>query len=565
MDYQKIDGQLFAQMVLAGAKNLQKHVKDVDGLNVFPVPDGDTGTNMNLSLTSGVNELKKNNSNHLGEVANALAKGLLMGARGNSGVILSQLFRGFSKYVQSFAEIDSKKFAEALKQGVDTAYKAVMKPVEGTILTVSREAAEEAIKVARKQANITIVMEEILRKGYESLKKTPDLLPVLKEVGVVDAGGQGLLYVYEGFLSVLKGEEIQVQESEPVATDNQNLADFAHEQHPVQAKLSTDEIEFGYCTEFIIGLNEEIKANQSFSEAAFREKISQFGDSLLVVADDEIVKVHIHSEEPGSVLNFAMQYGSLHKIKIDNMREQHSHILMDNDLADDVDNQQPIEQSPQPFGLIAVAMGDGIVDIFKSLGVDVVISGGQTMNPSTEDILNAINEINADNYIILPNNSNIILAAEQAQSLVDKPIAVIPSKSIPQGIAAMLAFNPTLALAENKQLMSEALKNVKTGQVTFAVRDSKFDELEIKEGNFIGLAEGKIISTAEDLLETAYQLLLNMLDEDDEILTIIYGEDIEYDQVKQLEEKILVQYPDLEIEIHNGGQPLYSFIFSIEG
>lgn len=570
MKHQTINGHLFLQMMLEGANNLNKRVKDIDALNVFPVPDGDTGTNMNLSLTSGINELKKKNSDHLGKNAEALAKGLLMGARGNSGVILSQLFRGFSKSVLSYETIDSKQFADALKLGVETAYKAVMKPVEGTILTVSREAAEEGIKVARRESDITIVMEAILNKGKESLARTPDLLPVLKQVGVVDAGGQGLLFIYEGFLAVLKGEKVVSEFIQPITEDKPNLKEIAHREVPVQAQLSTEDIEFGYCTEFIIGLNEEFVKNKSFDEFAFRDSISVYGDSLLVVADDEIVKVHIHAEEPGNVLNFAMKYGSLHKIKIDNMREQHSHILMDEQGHGDYfdyeqdENEDTITTSKQPYGIIAVAMGDGVIDIFKSLGVDFVISGGQTMNPSTEDIVNAINELNAENIIILPNNSNIILAAEQAQSLLEQPIAVVPSKSIPQGIASLLAFNIGATLEENKETMIEALQNVKTGQVTYAVRDSKFDNIDIKEGDFIGIADGKIITTTEDLIETSYSLLTEMIEEDEEIITIIYGEDVTEEQVNELEQKILERFPDVEIEVHNGGQPIYYFIFSID-
>ncbi len=567
MEHQKINGNLFTQMVFEGAKNLNNHVKDIDALNVFPVPDGDTGTNMNLSLTSGVNELKSRyQEEHVGKNAEALAKGLLMGARGNSGVILSQLFRGFSKYVNSLKEINSIEFVEALKQGVDTAYKAVMKPVEGTILTVSREAAEEGLKVARRDSNITHVMEAVLRKGKESLVNTPELLPILKEVGVVDAGGQGLIYIYEGFLSVLKGETIpdtlkDVKTIKPI----ESLKKIAHENMPVQAKLSTEDIEFGYCTEFIINLNEDIVQKNSFLETEFRNNISRFGDSLLVVADDEIVKVHIHAEYPGEVLNFAINYGSLHKIKIDNMREQHTHILHsdENDYDNPIENMLDEEQPTLPYGIVAVAMGDGIEGIFKSLGVDVVISGGQTMNPSTEDIVNAVKQINAENIIILPNNSNIILAAEQAQSILDKPVAVVPSKTIPQGISAMLAFNPNEAIDENKKTMTESLKHVKTGQVTYAVRDSKFESIDIKEGDYIGIADGKIVTTTTEMIDTSLDLLSDMIDEE-EIVTIIYGEDVSKEQVNELEKRLLEKYPDIEIEIHNGGQPIYYFIFSVD-
>jgi len=571
VEHQKIDGQLFFQMMLEGANNLNKHVKSIDALNVFPVPDGDTGTNMNLSLTSGVTELKNKCTDHIGKNADALAKGLLMGARGNSGVILSQLFRGFSKHIISSEEIDSKQFAEALKLGVDTAYKAVMKPVEGTILTVSREAAEEGIRASRKEADITKVMQAILNKGKESLAKTPELLPILKEVGVVDAGGQGLLYIYEGFLAVLKGEKLDSVDFSNQIT--KKPLELHKKEAPVQAKLSVEEIEFGYCTEFIIGLNEEIIKNGSFIEENFRNELSQMGDSIVVVSDDEIVKVHIHSEQPGIVLNKAMTFGSLHKIKIENMREQHSHILLEEGsdfISDDEDevngslNNVRFAKSKQLYGFIAVAMGEGVTDIFKSLGVDVVISGGQTMNPSTEDIVNAINQVNAENIIILPNNSNIILAAEQAQSLLDQPIAVVPSKSIPQGISSLLAFNPNSTLEENKETMIEALGKVKTGQVTYAVRDSKFENIEIKEGDFLGIADGKIVTTTTDLIETASSLLNEMIASDEEILTIIYGQDVNEEQVKQLEEEIMDSYPNIEIEIHNGGQPIYYFIFSID-
>ena len=545
-------------MVLEGAKNLKQHVKDIDDLNVFPVPDGDTGTNMNLSLTSGVNELQKVNTSHLGKNAEALAKGLLMGARGNSGVILSQLFRGFSKYVSNYEEVDSKQFAEAFKQGVETAYKAVMKPVEGTILTVSREAAEEGLRVAKREDNILLVMEAVLRKGKDSLARTPDLLPILKEVGVVDAGGQGLLYVYEGFFAVLKGEKITADYQEP-KKEEKTITEIAHKKQPVQAKLATEDIEYGYCTEFIIGLKDELVKQQSFAEADFRVKLSEFGDSLLVVADDEIVKVHIHAEQPGTVLNMAMEYGSLHNIKIDNMREQHSHILMEN--SDQSDDQF---QPPQPYGIVAVAMGDGIIDIFKSLGVDVVISGGQTMNPSTEDIVNAIKELNAEKIIILPNNSNIILAAEQAQTLVEQPTVVIPTKSIPQGITSLLSFNSNLSLEENKEIMSAVIDEVKTGQVTYAVRDSKYENKEIKEGDYLGIFDGKIVSSSEDMIDTSFNLVSEMIKDDGEVLTIIYGQDTTAEQVKQLENKLTEAYPDLEIEIHDGGQPIYYFIFSID-
>ena len=559
MNYQKIDGNLFTKMILEGALNLRQYVKEVDALNVFPVPDGDTGTNMNLSLTAGVNELIKKSTEHVGRNADVLAKGLLMGARGNSGVILSQLFRGLSKHISSFAEINSVQFAEALKLGVDTAYKAVMKPVEGTILTVSREAAEEAIKTAKRETSILRVMEAAMKRAKISLAKTPDLLPILKEVGVVDAGGQGLLHIYEGFLAVLRNEKLSDHSVEAFEESTKLTKDTLAEQ-PVQAKIAAEEIEYGYCTEFIIRLNEKLAVGKEFDEARFRATLSEYGDSLVVVADDEIVKVHIHSEEPGSVLNQAMSHGSLHNIKIDNMREQHSHILTE----EEEQGQLPTIRQKQPYGIIAVAMGKGLEEIFKSLGVDVVISGGQTMNPSTEDIVNAIKEINADKFLVLPNNSNIILAAEQAASIISEPVSVVPSKTIPQGIAALLSFDPGMELEDNQQTMTEALKQVKTGQVTYAVRDSKYESLEIKEGDFLGIADGKISTTTRDLLNTSYNLLASMIESGEEVVTIIYGADTDEEQVTELSERILAEYPDVELEIHNGGQPIYYFIFSID-
>lgn len=564
MEYQKIDGNLFTKMVLEGAKNLSQHVKDIDALNVFPVPDGDTGTNMNLSFTSGVNELKKKNSDDIGKNAEALAKGLLMGARGNSGVILSQLFRGFSKHISSFTEIDSQQFAEALKTGVDTAYKAVMKPVEGTILTVAKDSAAEAIKKSSRETDITKVMETVVNQAEVSLANTPNLLPVLKEVGVVDAGGKGLLCIYIGFLSILSGKNIEIDFDEVIGEVNSSPV-F---QEPVQAKLATGEIEFGYCTEFFIHLSDEVMKNHSFDENNFKNELSQNGDSIVVIYDEDIVKVHIHAEKPGTILNYAMEYGSLHKLKIENMREQHSHILIDAENSTEQSEITSTENNPKmpakEHGIIAVALGEGIEEIFKSLGVDIIVSGGQTMNPSTEDIAKAANEINADNIFILPNNSNIILAAEQTQDVVDKSITVIPTKSMPQGITSLLSFNPSATAEENKNAMIAEIANVKTGQVTFAVRDTKIDSLEINEGDIIGIADGKIVESTSDIIDTAFNLLTKMLDEDDEILTVIFGEDISEDKVDILTQKIENDFPDLEIEVHNGKQPLYYFIFGIE-
>lgn len=466
-----MDGLLFAQMIRAGAKNLAKNVKQVDALNVFPVPDGDTGTNMNLSFSSGVNEMNKTDSEDISVVTKALSKGLLMGARGNSGVILSQLFRGFSKHIEEYKELTTVQFAQAMQHGVETAYKAVMKPVEGTILTVSKDAAKVAKQVAMRTNDITELMSDVFEEAKSSLKRTPDLLPILKQVGVVDSGGQGLVYVYEGFLSVLKGEVIDEKEEMDYLVSEDKEEHVRDEVAEMMAAgvLSVDDIKFGYCTEFMIRLNPQ-KAD-SFNEFQFKNSLNRYGDSLLVISDEELVKVHIHAEELNKVMEHAQKYGGLMNIKIENMREQFMA------LKDAIPN-EAIEL--KSFGIITVSMGDGIATIFKSLGADVIIAGGQTMNPSTEDFVKAIKETHAEQIIILPNNSNIILAAEQSAELVDLPVAVVPTKNVPQGMAALLSFNPSSSLEENKSLMTKSKDEVKAGQVTFAVRDTEIDDLKIK-------------------------------------------------------------------------------------
>ena len=461
-------------MVLAGADNLRRNVDKVNGLNVFPVPDGDTGTNMNLTLTAGCEELKKKPSSHIGKAADALSKGLLMGARGNSGVILSQLFRGFAKHVHDLENVNGQQFAAALQQGVETAYKAVVKPVEGTILTVSKEAAKHAVQY-RRGSDLLDFMNEVLGKAKEALAKTPDQLAVLKQVGVVDAGGQGLVCVYEGFVTALSGGLVQVDEDfatmdttlgEVSLLPGMNLAKEVHAHLPAQAHLATEDIEFGYCTEFMLTIAPGKVKGFTFDEGTFRDQLSKLGDSLLVVADEELVKVHIHAEYPGEVMNQAMNYGALSRIKIENMRDQHSHILEDVTHGYEAPAAVPTRYScccpNKPYGFVAVALGDGITDILSSVGVDVVLSGGQTMNPSTEDIVNAVNSIDADTIYVLPNNSNIILAAQQAVDLVDnKTLIVIPSKSIPQGLAAILAFQEKADAQTNTEAMSESLATCK--------------------------------------------------------------------------------------------------------
>lgn len=555
-----IDGKLFARMIQQGANHLAANAKYVDSLNVFPVPDGDTGTNMNLSMSSGAKEVRQNFSEHVGELGKAFSKGLLMGARGNSGVILSQLFRGFGKAIENKETLNAQDLAAAFQAGVETAYKAVMKPVEGTILTVARESAQKAVETAAKTDDIITVMEETVKEAKASLERTPDLLPVLKEVGVVDSGGQGLVFILEGFLAELKG--IQLTEIPEKEVSMEQLVKQEHHKS-VQSYLSTEDIEFGYCTEFMVKLDHE-KLGKPFSEEKFRNDISRFGDSLLVISDDEIVKVHIHTERPGDVLNFGQQFGELINLKIENMRQQHTAILEADQqpASESVRIQAPAKE--KEYGFVTVSMGSGIKKLFTSIGVDQVIEGGQTMNPSTEDIVKAIEEVNARKIFVLPNNKNIILAAEQARDMTEKEVIVIPTKSVPQGISAILAFNPSADIETNTEAMIEALEHVKSGQVTFAVRDTKIDGLTIKKDDFIGILDGDIITAHPDLLEASKELIRHMLDEDSEILTVIVGENVEQDVVDTIETFVEEQFPDVEIEIHEGNQPLYPFILAVE-
>ncbi|MEG0472561.1 MAG: DAK2 domain-containing protein [Solibacillus sp.] len=545
-----LDGIKFAEMVQMGAHHLYQNAGYVDSLNVFPVPDGDTGTNMNLSMTSGADETKLHASAHIGKTAQALSKGLLMGARGNSGVILSQLFRGFGKAIEKNAEIDAKGLANAFQAGVDTAYKAVMKPVEGTILTVAREAAAKGVEVAETEDNLIAVMEAFIEEARASLNRTPDLLPVLKEVGVVDSGGQGLLFVYEGFLASMKGEPLP-------AKNESSLDDLINaEHHRVQDFMDTSAIEFGYCTEIMVRLEE---GKEPFDEEQFRQELNPMGDSLLVISDDEVAKVHIHSETPGAVLEAGQKYGSLIKIKVDNMREQHSAIVNETSKTSANAKQQKI-----PYAIVTIAMGEGVANLLRSIGASYVIEGGQTMNPSTEDIVKAVQEIGAERVLILPNNKNIIMAAEQAAELLEIEAAVVPTKTIPQGMAAILAFNPEESVANNKNYMTEGFAHVKTGQVTFAVRDTSIDGVEIRKDDYMALAEGKIILSTTEMMDAAKQVLDNLMDEDSEIVTIIFGEDATAEQAAQLQSFIEENYEDAEVELVDGKQSLYPFILSVE-
>lgn len=545
----KINGKLFADMIIQGAQNLSNNADLVDSLNVYPVPDGDTGTNMNLTMTSGREEVENNLSKNIGELGKTFSKGLLMGARGNSGVILSQLFRGFCKNIESESEINSKLLAESFQAGVETAYKAVMKPVEGTILTVAKDAAQAAIEKANNTEDCIELMEYIIVKANESLENTPNLLAVLKEVGVVDSGGKGLLCVYEGFLKALKGEKVEAK----VAKIDKD--EFVHDEHDFHGVINTEDIIYGYCTEMMVRFGKNKKA---FDEQEFRQDMSQFGDSLLVINDEEIVKVHVHTEYPGKVFNYGQQYGELIKLKVENMREQHREVI-----RKEQHTAKPKMETVET-AIITISMGEGISEIFKSMGATHIISGGQTMNPSTEDIVKVIEQSKCKRAIILPNNKNILMASEQAASIVDAEAVVIPTKSIPQGISALFQYDVDATLEENKAQMADSVNNVKSGSLTYAVRDTKIDGVEIKKDAFMGLIEDKIVSSQSDQLTTVTELLNEMLAEDSEILTVIIGQDAEQAVTDNMINWIEEQYPGVEVEVHEGGQPIYQYFFSVE-
>ncbi|HFV7571085.1 TPA: fatty acid kinase catalytic subunit FakA [Staphylococcus aureus] len=545
----KINGKLFADMIIQGAQNLSNNADLVDSLNVYPVPDGDTGTNMNLTMTSGREEVENNLSKNIGELGKTFSKGLLMGARGNSGVILSQLFRGFCKNIESESEINSKLLAESFQAGVETAYKAVMKPVEGTILTVAKDAAQAAIEKANNTEDCIELMEYIIVKANESLENTPNLLAVLKEVGVVDSGGKGLLCVYEGFLKALKGEKVEAK----VAKLDKD--EFVHDEHDFHGVINTEDIIYGYCTEMMVRFGKNKKA---FDEQEFRQDMSQFGDSLLVINDEEIVKVHVHTEYPGKVFNYGQQYGELIKLKVENMREQHREVI-----RKEQHTAKPKMETVET-AIITISMGEGISEIFKSMGATHIISGGQTMNPSTEDIVKVIEQSKCKRAIILPNNKNILMASEQAASIVDAEAVVIPTKSIPQGISALFQYDVDATLEENKAQMADSVNNVKSGSLTYAVRDTKIDGVEIKKDAFMGLIEDNIVSSQSDQLTTVTELLNEMLADDSEILTVIIGQDAEQAVTDNMINWIEEQYPDVEVEVHEGGQPIYQYFFSVE-
>lgn len=555
MEVKAINGGQFQAMVQAGANRLNQNAEFVNSLNVFPVPDGDTGTNMDLSMTSGAKAVRDATSEHVGELAGILSKGLLMGARGNSGVILSQLFRGFSKEIIEKETLSAQDLADAFKNGVETAYKAVMKPVEGTILTVSRGAAIGAEKKAAKSDDCIEVMEAALKGAKKALAKTPDMLPVLKEVGVVDSGGQGLVFVYEGFLESLSGKIVESEIHQPTPGQMDAMVNAEHHRS-VSGAVATEDIKFGYCTEIMVRIGEGPTVDSEFDYDTFRNYLNDLGDSLLVVADDEIIKVHVHTEQPGEVMNYGQKFGSLIKIKVDNMRVQHETILESENTS------APKERVP--YGIISVAAGEGIQELFRSMGANYIISGGQTMNPSTEDILKAIEAVNADNVIILPNNKNIFMAADQAAEVSEIPVVVIPSKTISQGMTALLGFNDQLPLADNEAAMRDMLEEVTSGSVTTAVRDTSIDGVEIRENDCLGMIEGKIVVSTPDRFDASLATLKGMINEDSEIVTIIVGEEGTKEEAQKLEEALLEWNDELEIEIHQGDQPVYPYLFAAE-
>lgn len=553
-----IDGKTLQKMFLAGAKNLEAKKEWINELNVFPVPDGDTGTNMTLTIMSAAKEVGSIEDPTMESLAKAISSGSLRGARGNSGVILSQLFRGFTKEIKEFDSIDAVVLANACDRAVETAYKAVMKPKEGTILTVAKGMAEKAKDVVLETDDLEYMIREILKEGDYVLSQTPEMLPVLKQAGVVDSGGQGLMQVLKGAFDAFLGKESDFTIEGAVSSSGVQLS----------AENTDDiDIKFGYCTEFIIMLEKEYNIQKEHEFKAYLESI---GDSIVVVSDDDIVKVHVHTNDPGLAIQKALTFGSLTKIKIDNMREEHQEKLIKD--AEKVAKQQKEEddtvkeQEPRkPVGFIAVSVGEGMNEIFTGLGVDQIIEGGQTMNPSTEDVLNAIDKVNADTIYVFPNNKNIILAAEQAMKLTeDKNIIVIPSKTVPQGITAIINFVQDMDVFENRDKMTEEMKKVKTGSVTYAVRDTIIDGNEIKENDIMGIGDDGIVSVGADLFKTTIDMISNLVDDDSEIISIYFGQDVTEDDANAVAEKIEQLYADIEVDVNYGGQPIYYYVISVE-
>ena len=551
-----ITTSLFQEMVQAGATRLNKQAEYVNSLNVFPVPDGDTGTNMGMTIENGAKEVSDRSASTVGEAAGIFAKGLLMGARGNSGVITSQLFRGFSQSVKDKEELDGAALAAAFQSGVEVAYKAVMKPVEGTILTVSRGAAIGAKKKAESTNDAVEVMRAALEGAKTALAKTPDMLPVLKEVGVVDSGGQGLVFIYEGFLSALTGEFIASEEFQATPATMSEMINAEHHKS-VAGHVATEDIKFGYCTEIMVALKQGPTYVKDFDYDEFRNYLNNLGDSLLVVNDDEIVKVHVHTEDPGLVMQEGLKYGSLVKVKVDNMRNQH-----EAQVEKEAQVSKPAEE--KEYALIAVVAGQGLADIFRAQGVDYVIEGGQTMNPSTEDFIKAVEQVNARNIIFLPNNKNIFMAAQSAAEVLEQPAVVVEARTLPQGLTSLLAFDPSKSIEENKERMTAALGDVVSGSVTTAVRDTTIDGLEIHENDNLGMVDGKILVSNPDMHQTLTETLKHMLDEDSEIVTFYVGEDGSEELANQIAQEIAEEFEDVEVEIHQGQQPVYPYLFSVE-
>lgn len=552
MVLKEIDSSQFRDMVRVATHRMGKNAEFVNSLNVFPVPDGDTGTNMNLTIESGAKAVNENASTSVGELTESLAKGMLMGARGNSGVITSQLFRGFYKATQGMKTLNAQELANAFSNGVSTAYKAVMKPVEGTILTVARVAAQEGVVKANESDDVEEVMTAIVEGAKKALKTTPDLLPVLKQVGVVDSGGQGLLFIYEGFLEGILGENFADQ-YQPDATEMDEMLNAMHHQS-VQSQLSTQDIVNGYCTEIMVDLTADVPDKKPFDQEEFRKHLSTLGDSLLAVSDGEVAKVHVHTEHPGEVFRYGSQFGQLGKIKIDNMRIQHETIV-----ENDQENEEAVD-----FAVIAVASGNGIRKLFESEGVNRIISGGQTMNPSTADIVDAIKKSGAKKAIVLPNNGNIVLAAKQAAEVCDIPVGIVPTKTISQGLTAMLSFDPDASIEENVETMTEDLDAVVSGEVTQANRDTKINDVEVHKNDYLGIIDGDIQVDNADLIKATCQMIEKMVDEDSEIITIMYGRDSNESQAQAIVDALEDKYDDFEFEIHDGGQPVYNFLVSVE-
>ena len=571
MEVTTINAELFARMFLAGANNLEAKKEWINELNVFPVPDGDTGTNMSMTIMSAAKEVAAIENPTMASLAKAISSGSLRGARGNSGVILSQLFRGFTKVIAEYDELTVQILSDAFQKGTETAYKAVMKPKEGTILTVAKGMSDKASELGEETDDLAYFCEEIIKEGDHVLSKTPDMLPVLKQAGVVDSGGQGLMQVLKGAFDALMGKEVDYK-VETVSTGSSSQGTASNPYIDVQAE---QEITFTYCTQFLIMLEHPFTENQ---ETEFKSYLESIGDSIVVVADDEIVKVHVHTNDPGMAMQRGLTYGSLTTIIIENMRlerdekisamkekEMQNTANAENEIRAAEENEQEVPAEEKEMGFISVSIGEGINEIFRGLGVDYIIEGGQTMNPSTEDMLNAIEKVNAKNIFILPNNKNIIMAANQAASLTeDKNIIVIPTKTIPQGITALVNYIPDSTPEDNAERMGEEIQLVKTGQVTYAVRDTVIDDKEIKQDDYMGIGDKGILSVGTDMEKTVLEMIGEMIDEDSAILSIYYGEEMNEDSANEIAEKVEEEYPDVEVEVHYGGQPIYYYVISVE-